>query len=140
MDLGVLAGFDFTIEFGAPKLASMRSLLKLTVITVFLAAGVFLFLGDTAVPTGAAPIVESAEVSRSLYRKHCASCHGVDGRSQTAEGRELQADDLTTSDVKGDGEAKIMRIISNGKGEMPGFKKKLSAAQIASIAKYIKSL
>lgn len=50
------------------------------------------------------------------------------------------ADDLTSDDVKNSSESKIARIITNGKADMPGFKKKLSVAQITSIAKYIKSL
>ena len=35
---------------------------------------------------------------------------------------------------------KISRMIANGKGDMPGFKKKLTAAQIKSIANYVKTL
>lgn len=83
---------------------------------------------------------ESLESSRSLYRQHCASCHGANGKAQTPKGIETEADDLTSSSVKSSSRERLIRIITNGKGDMPGFKKKLSASQIASITTYIRSL
>jgi len=74
--------------------------------------------------------------SRSLYNIHCASCHGRDGRSNTTKGRETDADDITG----GISTAKTVRVVTNGRGDMPGFKRKLSAAQISSIARYVATL
>jgi cytochrome c6 len=74
--------------------------------------------------------------SRSLYSTHCASCHGRDGRSNTTRGRETEADDITG----GISTAKTIRVVTNGKGDMPGFKRKLTAAQISSIARYVATL
>lgn len=34
----------------------------------------------------------------------------------------------------------MTRIIRNGKGEMPGFAKKMTAAQIAAVVAYVKTL
>ena len=92
------------------------------------------------IPT--APVVETsaseAESTAALYRRHCASCHGVDGRSNTAKGREIDADDLTTAKVQGKSIAAIGSVIRNGKGDMPGFRRKLTAAQINSVAQHVK--
>ncbi len=118
----------------------MQKMLKAAFVIAFLAAGVFIFSTGRTEAVAATPVSESVAASQSLYRKHCASCHGNNGRSQTKKGRELEADDLTTADVKSDSIDKIKRIISNGKADMPGFKKKLSASQITSIANYIKTL
>ena len=118
----------------------MQKMLKVIAVMTFLAAGVFIFSTDSAEATASMTTVESAESTRTLYRAHCASCHGNNGRSQTAKGRKLEADDLTSDEVKGDSVEKISRAISNGRGSMPGFRKKLSAAQIASIANYVKTL
>jgi mono/diheme cytochrome c family protein len=100
--------------------------------------------GAAAFTTGgrsiAAESVESGTASRALYRTHCASCHGTDGKSNTKKGRETEASDLTDPGVKGNANDKNIRIIRNGKGDMPGFKGKLTSAQIASVARYIKSL
>ena len=84
------------------------------------------------------PVVsEEATASRALYRAHCAVCHGNDGHSNTTRGRQTEADDISGTSDSVD---KIVRVISNGKGDMPGFKRKLSSAQIASIARYVKTL
>jgi mono/diheme cytochrome c family protein len=86
-----------------------------------------------------APIaVASSEVAspRSLYIQNCARCHGASGHS-TPKGRSLEAPDLAGL---GKGTDRITRIIRNGKGDMPAFGKRLSAAQIASIAAYAHSL
>lgn len=117
----------------------MKISAKIVVVLSF-AAGAILFVIGSPSQAHELYIGETADASRTLYRQNCASCHGKDGRSQTKKGRETEADDLTTSDVKGDSHDKIVRVITNGKGEMPGFKRKLSSAQIASIAKYIKTL
>ena len=112
---------------------------KFAVVLVFLAGGILLLTGNQTQAnelTGG----ETVTASRALYRQHCTTCHGNDGRGNTKRGRETEADDITNADVKSDSHDKIVRIITNGKGEMPGFKRKLSSAQIASIARYIKTL
>lgn len=119
----------------------MKTKLKFILVGAFAIGGVVAAVNSES--AGAAtltPVSESVSVTRTLYRQHCAICHGNDGRSNTKRGRETEANDLTTDDVKGDSIEKISRIISNGKGDMPGFKRKLSSTQIASIARYVKTL
>jgi cytochrome c553 len=77
----------------------------------------------------------------SLYDKKCAECHGKDGRSKSFRGRHTHARDLT--DVQWQEEVSDERIynsISNGKGKMPAFGKKLSDAEINSLIKYVRDL
>ncbi len=118
----------------------MKNPLKIVFVFVFLVFAVSLAASGGTNANSLPENGVTVESSRSLYRQHCAECHGANGKSQTPRGRETEADDLTTADVKGDSLAKIGRIISSGKGDMPGFKRKLSAAQIASIARYVKTL
>lgn len=115
----------------------MKMTVKVIVVFAFLAGGMLLITGDHTLAT---ELSGGKTASRALYRRHCASCHGNDGRSQTKRGRETEADDITTADVKNDSHDRLVRLITNGKGEMPGFKKTLSSAKIASIARYIKTL
>ena len=77
---------------------------------------------------------------RDLYVKNCARCHGADGKSDTNLGKSLDADDLTGKGVQNMSEAKITRVISGGADNMPAFGKKLSATEITSIARYVKTL
>ena len=55
--------------------------------------------------------------------------------AKTAKGKRVNATDLT-SDWNRD-PARGVRIITNGKGEMPSFKSKLSAGEIRSVFNYV---
>ncbi|HEY2847521.1 MAG TPA: cytochrome c [Pyrinomonadaceae bacterium] len=116
----------------------MSHKLKVQVIVAALFAGVVaLFLLGPA--TRASSVVfedVTASSPRALYVQNCARCHGADGKSETALGRKYKADDISG----GVGVNKTTRIVTNGKGRMPSFKKRLSAAQIAQIANYVNSL
>ena len=113
----------------------MKSVFKITAVSLFLAIGCF-----GLIPTATSEKVSAAETAElaSLYGTHCASCHGGDGRANTPKGRDTDADDLTTSKVQNMSSAKMTRIIKNGKGDMPGFAKKLTAAQITAIVRHVK--
>jgi len=115
----------------------MRKLAKLSAVMAFLLLGIFIFSTSETQAVTAAAAFESEASPRSLYVQNCARCHGSNGKAQTALGRKLEADDLTTSTA---GDAKIVRMITNGRGKMPGFKRKLTSAQISSIAGYVKGL
>ena len=118
----------------------MQNILKLGVVLAFLIAGVFIF---STRETQAISVSASAATSdglaspRTLFIQNCARCHGANGKAQTALGLKLEADDLTASTAS---TAKIIRTITNGRGDMPSFRKKLNSKQIASLAAYVRSL
>lgn len=74
-----------------------------------------------------------------VYAASCARCHGADGRARTAKGKRVGATDFTARDWNTD-EGRGIRIITNGKGEMPSFKNKLSAKEIRSVFGYVVGL
>lgn len=69
----------------------------------------------------------------SDYVAYCTRCHGGDGRGQTAKGRRTHAGDLTKSNVS---DAKGIRMITNGSGQMPAFKSSMNADQIRGVMAY----
>ena len=77
--------------------------------------------------------------AKELFEKKCAVCHGKDGKP-TPMGQKMGAKDLTTlADPKAD-VAPVVASISNGKPpKMQAFKGKLSDAEIAALAKYIRN-
>ena len=82
-----------------------------------------------------------AQNAAPLYTKHCASCHGKDGRSKTIKGKMKHARDLTDREWQDKvSDERIFNSINNGKGKMPGYAKKLSDEQIESLATYVRSL
>ena len=116
----------------------MQNGLKLVALALFVVAGFFVFSTHGTSVNAAA--IESESSPRSLYVSNCARCHGTNGRAQTAQGKKLDADDLTGGDATGISDAKMTRVITSGKGKMPSFRKKLTAAQIAQISSYVRSL
>ncbi|MBC7932330.1 MAG: cytochrome c [Rubrivivax sp.] len=77
----------------------------------------------------------------ALYKKHCDTCHGKDGRSKTMKGKFKGARNLTDAQWQADvTDERLFNSISNGKGKMPSFKKKLTEAQIESLVAYVRGL
>jgi mono/diheme cytochrome c family protein len=77
----------------------------------------------------------------SLYNKKCSECHGKDGRSKSFRGKLSHARDLTDAEWQQRvSDERIYNSISNGKGKMPGFSKKLSETEINSLTKYVRNL
>ena len=78
-----------------------------------------------------------AEDGAALFKQKCASCHGPDGKGQTAMGKKLGATDLTKEkDVALDA---IVKHIEDGKPpKMMAYKGKLTPEQIKAVAEYVK--
>ncbi len=76
-----------------------------------------------------------------IYAKHCASCHGKDGRARTFKAKFNHARDLTDPlwhDEVSD--ERLFNSIMNGKKKMPAYRKKLSEAQVNSLIAYVRTL
>ena len=112
----------------------MTRITKLIVLSLFFLFGCIYFMAgsDDGLPT---PTALAFTTPAEIYAAQCAKCHGADGRAKTAKGKRAGATDFT-SDWNTD-EARGIRIITNGKGEMPSFKKKLSANEIKSVFSYL---
>ena len=78
---------------------------------------------------------EGALANAAIYAAHCAKCHGADGKANTAKGKRAGSTNFTTN--WNTDEARGIRIITNGKGEMPSFKGKLTPAEIRSVFRYV---
>jgi mono/diheme cytochrome c family protein len=78
-----------------------------------------------------------------LYRNNCARCHGAEGRSDTPLGRTFNAPDLTDQKWWQEHAAiantrSLVAIVTNGKGSMPAFSKKLSRSEISILVTYVR--
>lgn len=79
---------------------------------------------------------ESIEKGEALYKKHCAACHGDNGKGKVAP-------DLTAKTmIHGDSDGEIFKTLSDGvKGTpMKGYSKELAEKERWSLVNYIKSL
>ncbi|HEX2270141.1 MAG TPA: cytochrome c [Pyrinomonadaceae bacterium] len=77
-----------------------------------------------------------------LYARHCASCHGADGRAQTSKGKFSHARDLTDAKWQDDvTDERIFNSIMNGRnvrGNMPAFSDKLSEKDADDLVRYVR--
>ena len=76
-----------------------------------------------------------------LYLKKCASCHGKDGQAKTFKAKFNSARNLSDPKWQADvSDERIFNSITNGKGKMPSFGKKLSEPEINSLVVYVREL
>ena len=81
------------------------------------------------------------EKGREVYTANCARCHGGDGMSRTSMGQMTEAPDLTDASWQSRrNAARMIASVSNGRGEMPAFKRKLSRQDIAAAVAYVRTL
>jgi mono/diheme cytochrome c family protein len=77
----------------------------------------------------------------ALFREKCARCHGEDGRGQTVIGRMVGAPNFTDEHWWNEekNERRFVHSVTEGKGEMPPFGKKLTRTEIKALAAYVRT-
>ena len=75
-----------------------------------------------------------------VYKAKCASCHGPDGKGETAAGKATKARDLCSAEVKAESDAAWTDIITKGKNKMPSYDKKVTDAEVKDVIAYMRSL
>ncbi len=84
---------------------------------------------------------DNKKTAAEIFDKSCSSCHGKDGRAKTFKAKFNHARNLADSEWQGNvSDERIFNSISNGKGKMPAFGKKLSDEQVNSLVTYVRSL
>jgi mono/diheme cytochrome c family protein len=120
----------------------MKLLLKL----IFVIVGILLAVNSLTLNQAArdhaftvSPSAGVAPSTEALFKQKCSKCHGADGSGDTSLGRIFNAQDFTDSGwwAKHSNPAELVRAITRGKKNMPAFGKKLTRAQIASLAAYV---
>lgn len=86
--------------------------------------------------------MDAAPASR-LFRRHCVSCHGRDGKGQTSKGKFSHARDLTDAQWQDDvSDERIFNSIMNGRnvrGNMPAFSDKLNEREVNSLVTFVRT-
>jgi cytochrome c6 len=82
----------------------------------------------------------AADTAADVFKAKCATCHGADGKGDTAMGKSMKVKDLGGADVQAMSDADLNGAITKGKKPMPGYEGKLTAEQINDLVKYVRSL
>src|SRR5262249_24809613 len=81
----------------------------------------------------------SVRTPEAIYTKQCATCHGKDGRAKTFKSKFIHARNFTDAQWQDSvSDERLSNSITNGKGKMPAWSKKLSEAEISSLVKYVR--
>ena len=86
---------------------------------------------------------ESIALGKELYVKHCKSCHGSKGLGDGTKAAQLKTKcgDFSTADFHAQTDGSIFYKASEGRDDMPSFKKKIPVQDdIWSVVNYIRTL
>jgi cbb3-type cytochrome c oxidase subunit III len=82
-----------------------------------------------------------AERGRAVYEAKCARCHGSDGAGRTRMAEIVEPPDMTDPAWQRQrSNARMIASVTNGLGQMPAFKKKLTRQEIAAAVAYVRTL
>jgi cbb3-type cytochrome c oxidase subunit III len=119
----------------------MKKNLGQTVVTLLVLS---ILTAVTYTARSAGSLQKSAEQSVDpsvVFDKHCSTCHGKDGQAKTFKAKFNHARNLTDAKWQAEvSDERIFNSISNGKGKMPAWGKKLSEAQINALVGYVRKL
>lgn len=86
---------------------------------------------------------ESVNAGKTLYMKHCKSCHGAKGLGDGPKSKELDTScgDFTAKEVTDMTDGELFYKIKEGRDDMPSFKKKITEdEEIWSIVNFMRTL
>jgi len=74
---------------------------------------------------------ENIAIAKSLWRKHCQSCHGKDGLGDGPKAAELESDsgDFSSDEFQSLSDGELFYMTSFGKDEMPAYDKKIPSEE-----------
>jgi|ERR1700741_1219763 len=94
-------------------------------------------------PAFASAFSTNAPPASQIYRRHCVSCHGSDGKARTSKGKFSHARDLTDAQWQTDvSDERIFNSIMNGRnvrGNMPAFSDKLNEKEVNSLVTLVRA-
>lgn len=98
--------------------------------------------GGGADPSQAEPseAAGTADAGAALWRLHCASCHGAQGRGDGPAAPPVATiPDLTSAEARARTDEEMAAVIREGRGMMPGFGSRLSEQGIAALVAHMRS-
>lgn len=115
--------------------------MKRTKVFLSLAAACLFAVGAASVSKARGGGQSQVSRGRTVYEAKCARCHGADGAGRTRMAEIVEPPDMTDPAWQRQrSNARMSASVSNGRGQMPAFKKKLSRQEIAASIAYVRTL
>ena len=97
---------------------------------------------SSASPAAAAPTatVDEFATARANYKKNCEACHGPEatGGLVKVEKKQIKVPSLKAEHAIKHTDEQLTKMITNGEEEMPAFKDKMSAPEIAQMVRFVR--
>jgi mono/diheme cytochrome c family protein len=97
---------------------------------------------SSATPAAAAPTatVDEFATARANYKKNCEACHGPEatGGLVKVEKKQIKVPSLKAEHALKHTDDQLTKMITNGEEDMPAFKDKMSAPEIAQMVRFIR--
>jgi mono/diheme cytochrome c family protein len=97
---------------------------------------------SSATPAAAAPTatVDEFATARANYKKNCEACHGPEatGGLVKVEKKQIKVPSLKAEHALKHTDDQLTKMITNGEEEMPSFKDKMAAQEIAQMVRFIR--
>ena len=97
---------------------------------------------SSASPAAAAPTatVDEFATARANYKKNCEACHGPEatGGLVKVEKKQIKVPSLKAEHAIKHTDVQLTKMITNGEEEMPAFKDKMSAPEIAQMVRFVR--
>lgn len=82
-----------------------------------------------------------AERGRAVYEARCVRCHGADGAGRTRMAEIVEPPDMSDPAWQRQrSNARMIASVTDGLGQMPAFRKKLTRQEIAAAVAYVRTL
>ena len=85
---------------------------------------------------------ENLAIGKSLYSKHCKSCHGKEGYGDGPKSEEVDGDlgDFSSEDFQSQSDGALFYKTYIGRNDMPNYEKKMSEEDTWLVVHYMRTL
>jgi len=101
---------------------------------------IYFLIATVGILSAGAASSGSAVPGSDTYASKCQMCHSADGSGSTPAGKAMKAIPFSSPDLVKASDAELIAATTDGKGKMPAFSGKLTAAQIKDVVAYIRTL
>jgi len=82
----------------------------------------------------------SDDKSAAVYKQKCASCHGPDGKGETAAGKALRVRSFASPETGKMTDDQLAAVIEEGKGKMPKYGATMKPDELKAMVAYVRTL
>ncbi len=85
---------------------------------------------------------DNLAIGKSLYSKHCKSCHGKEGYGDGSKADEVEGElgDFSTSEFQAQSDGAVFYKSYIGRNDMPNYEKKMSEEDAWLVVHYVRTL